>query len=505
MRNADDHPRSLDPGSATASEEAATHVLDESAATGGSSSKPKAVPHFTPAERAARGKAARGELPRSAHAGWEPGPRRTDPVDLLEEQAQTRLRELGPIRYGRMLVSPFTFFRGAAYLMAADLADGPRTGLHAQLCGDAHLSNFGIFAAPDRRLVFSINDFDETLPGPFEWDLKRLAASLAVAGRDRGFDEAVCRSVVMAAAREYREAIARFAKMRNIDVWYTRLDVAAILKQFGASASRRQMKRFQTDVAKVHTKDSMRALTKLCQTVDGELRIVGNPPLVTPIEDVLPNAEQDYLEDVVRRMIRTYRRTLPRDRRNLLESYRYVHAARKIVGVGSVGTRSWILLMVGRDDSDPLFLQFKEAQPSVLEPFLGKSQYTQHGQRVVEGQRMMQAAPDILLGWERIVTIDGEKRDFYIRQLWDAKGSVDVELMDPPELEAYGKICGWTLARAHGRSGDRIAIAAYLGGGDAFDRAMASFAETYADQNERDYQALQEAVASGRVAAEQGV
>ena len=367
------------------------------------------MPHFTPAERAARGKAARGELPRSAHADWEPGPGRRDPVDLLEEQAQTRLPELGPIRYGRMLVSPFTFFRGAAYLMAADLADGPRTGLHAQLCGDAHLSNFGIFAAPDRRLVFSINDFDETLPGPFEWDLKRLAASVAVAGRDRGFDEAVCRSVVMAAAREYREAIARFAEMRNIDVWYTRLDVAAILEQLGASASRKQMKRFQTNVAKVHTKDSMRALTKLCRTVDGELRIVGNPPLVTPIEDVLPDAEQDHLEDVVRRMIRTYRRTLPRDRRNLLESYRYVHAARKVVGVGSVGTRSWILLLVGRDNNDPLFLQFKEAQASVLEPFLGKSQYTQHGRRVVEGQRMMQAAADILLGWERIVTIDGRK------------------------------------------------------------------------------------------------
>ena len=333
-----------------------------------------------------------------------------------------------------MLVSPFTFFRGAAYLMAADLADGPRTGLHAQLCGDAHLSNFGIFAAPDRRLVFSINDFDETLPGPFEWDVKRLAASIAVAGRDRGFDEAVCRSVVMAAAREYREAIARFAEMRNIDVWYTRLDVTAILKQLGASASRKQMKRFQTDVAKVHTKDSMRALSKLCRTVDGELRIVGNPPLVTPIEDVLRDPEQDDLEDVVRRMIRTYRRTLPRHRRNLLESYRYVHAARKVVGVGSVGTRSWILLMVGRDNNDPLFLQFKEAQASVLEPFLGKSQYSQHGQRVVQGQRMMQAAPDIMLGWERIITIDGQRRDFYIRQLWDAKGSAGRRADEPARV-----------------------------------------------------------------------
>ena len=462
------------------------------------------MPHFTPAERAARGRAARGELPRSAHADWEPGPRRRDPVDLLEEQAQTRLPELGPIRYGRMLVSPFTFFRGAAYLMAADLADGPRTGLHAQLCGDAHLSNFGIFAAPDRRLVFSINDFDETLPGPFEWDVKRLAASFAVAGRDRGFTAAIRRSVVMAAVREYRQAMARFAEMRNIDVWYTRLDVAGIREQLGAAASRKQMKRFQASVAKARTKDSLRALTKLCRTVDGELRIVGNPPLVTPIEDVLPGAEQDHLEDVVRRMIRTYRRTLPHDRRSLLESYRYVHAARKVVGVGSVGARTWILLMVGRDEGDPLFLQFKEAQASVLEPFLGKSQYAQHGQRVVEGQRMMQAAADIMLGWERIVTIDGQERDFYIRQLWDAKGSADVELMDPSALDAYGRVCGWTLARAHARSGDRIAIAAYLGSGDAFDRAMATFAEAYADQNERDYRALQEAVASGRVAAEMG-
>jgi uncharacterized protein (DUF2252 family) len=265
------------------------------------------------------------------------------------------------------------------------------------------------------------------------------------------------------------------------------------------------MKRFQSNVASVRTKDSIRALTKLCGTVDGELRIAGNPPLVTPIEDVLPGAEQEHLEDVVRRMIRTYRRTLPNDRRHLIGGYRYVHAARKVVGVGSVGTRTWILLLIGRDEGDPLFLQFKEAQASVLEPFLGRSKYGQHGQRVVEGQRMMQAAPDIMLGWERIDTIDGQTRDFYIRQLWNSKGSPEVDLMDPPGLEAYGRVCGWTLARAHARSGDRIAIAAYLGSGSAFDRAMTSFAETYADQNERDYRALREAVASGRVAAELGV
>jgi uncharacterized protein (DUF2252 family) len=404
-----------------------------------------------------------------------------------------------------MLVSPFAFFRGGAYVMAADLADGPRTGLHAQLCGDAHLSNFGVFAAPDRRLVFSINDFDETLLGPFEWDVKRLAASLVVAGRDQGFNAATLRSVVRSAVREYRQAMRRFAEIQNIHVWYARLDVATIRKHLGARASTKQMKRIESSVASVRTKDSLRALSKLCRTVDGEFRIVGDPPLVTPIEDVMPGAEREHLEDVVRRMIHTYRRTLQQNRRHLLESYRYVHAARKVVGVGSVGTRAWILLLTGRDEADPLFLQFKEAEPSVLEPFLGKSKYRQHGHRVVAGQRMMQAAPDILLGWERISTIDGQERDFYIRQLWDSKGSAEVESMDSAGLKAYGRICGWTLARAHARSGDRIAIAAYLGSGDVFDRAMAAFAETYADQNERDYRALQEAVASGKVAAELGV
>jgi hypothetical protein len=297
--------------------------------------------------------------------------------------------------------------------------------------------------------------------------------------------------------------MARFAGMRNIHVWYARLDVESIRDQLGTSG--KQMKRLQSTVAGAQTKDSMRALNKLCRTVDGELRIVGRPPLVTPIEDVLPGTEREELEDVVRRMIGTYRLTLPRDRRELLESYRYVHAARKVVGVGSVGARTWILLMIGRDGGDPLFLQFKEAQASVLEPFLGKSEFEQHGQRVVEGQRMMQAAPDVMLGWERIITIDGVERDFYIRQLWDSKGSAEVEEMDPAELEAYGRVCGWTLARAHARSGDRIAIAAYLGRGEAFDRAMATFAETYADQNERDYRALEAAVTSGRVAAEVGV
>ena len=466
---------------------------------------PKKIVHLTKDERAAKGKAARAEVPRSSHASWEPAPGRPDPVALIEQESQSRLQDLVPIRYGRMSVSAFTFYRGAAAIMAADLAPTTRTGLHAQLCGDAHLSNFGVFAAPDRRLVFSINDFDETLPGPFEWDVKRLAASFAVAGRDRGFDGAIRRSVVMATVGEYREAMAQFAKMRNFEVWYARLDVAGILARFRAGVSSKKMKRFQTNMAKMRTKDSTRALTKLCGSVDGELRIVGHPPLVTPIEDVLPDAEREHLENTVQRMVRTYRRSLPRDRQKLLESFRYVHAARKVGGVGSVGTRAWILLMLGRDDADPLFLQFKEAQPSILEPFLAKSEFAQHGQRVVEGQRMMQAAPDIMLGWERIETIDGETKDFYIRQLWDAKASADVDLMDPSSLEAYGEVCGWTLARAHARSGDRIAIAAYLGTSDTFDRAMVSFAEAYADQNERDYHALQDAVASGRVAAETGI
>jgi uncharacterized protein (DUF2252 family) len=426
-------------------------------------------------------------------------------VELLEEQAKTRLPELVPIRYGRMLVSPFTFFRGAAYIMAADLADGARTGLHTQLCGDAHLSNFGVFAAPDRRLVFSINDFDETLPGPFEWDVKRLAASFTVAARDLGFDEKTRRSIVVTTTRAYREAMARFAVMRNIDVWYTRLDADGIVQRFSTKMTAKATRRMEADLAKARTKDSVRALAKLCRSVNGELRIVGNPPLITPIEDVLPAAEEAHLDAVIRRMIDTYAESLSPDRRELLERYRYVHAARKVVGVGSVGTRAWILLLLGRDDGDPLFLQFKEAQASVLEPFLGKSRFPQHGERIVAGQRLMQAAADIMLGWERIEAIDGETKDFYIRQLWDAKGSAEIERMDPAGLNAYGAICGWTLARAHARSGDAVAISAYLGTRDQFEQAMVSFSETYADQNERDYQALRKAAQKGRIAVQNGL
>ena len=461
-------------------------------------SKP-AGSRFSIDERRARGKAARADVPRSAHGAWEPPSVRRDPVELLDEQARTRLPELVPIRHGRMLVSPFTFFRGAAYIMAADLANGARTGIYTQLCGDAHLSNFGFFAAPDRRLVFSINDFDETLPGPFEWDVKRLVASFTVAARDLGFDEGTRRSVVLTTARAYRDAMASFAVMRHIDVWYTRLDADTIVQGFSVNMTTRAKRRMQADLAKARTKDSVRALAKLCRTVDGELRIIGNPPLITPIEDVLPGAEQTHLDGVIRRMIETYAESLPPDRRELLGRYRYVHAARKVVGVGSVGTRAWILLLLGLDDGDPLFLQFKEAQASVLEPFLGKSRFAQHGERIVAGQRMMQAAADIMLGWERIEAIDGETKDFYIRQLWDAKGSAEIELMKPAGLSAYGAICGWTLARAHARSGDAVTISSYLGKKDSFDQAMVAFGETYADQNERDYQALRKAARKGRI------
>jgi uncharacterized protein (DUF2252 family) len=426
-------------------------------------------------------------------------------VTLLEQQAATRVPELVPIRYGRMLTSPFAFYRGGAYVMAADLAATPRSGLRAQVCGDAHLSNFGIFAAPDRRIVFSINDFDETLPGPFEWDVKRLAASFAVAGRQNGFDGAARRKAVLAMARSYREAMHEFAASPTMAIWYARMEMQTMLERWGAVAGKERVKRTEQAVAKAQTKDSLKALGKLTEVVNGRRRIVGDPPLVVPIEDLMASEQSDKLHEAFRSIIRTYRRSLPRDRRKLLERFAYHHAARKVVGVGSVGTRAWIVLLVGRDEDDPLFLQAKEAQPSVLEPFLGKSEYANSGQRVVEGQRMMQSASDVMLGWDRVTGIDGARRDFYVRQLWDAKGSADVETMDPKGMSIYGEICGWTLARAHARSGDAIAIASYLGPSDAFDEAMVTFAESYADQNERDYAALREAVEAGRVTAETGL
>ena len=463
------------------------------------------VEHPSLADRAARGKARRAEVRRRAHGEWEPAPDRGDPVELLEEQAKTRVPELIPIRYGRMLVSPFTFFRGGAKLMAADLDRAPRTGLQVQLCGDAHLSNFGAYAAPDRRMIFSINDFDETLPGPFEWDVKRLVASFAVAGRDRGFSSKERHAVNLRAARAYREAMASFAAMGTLDLWYTRLDVDEVAGRWSHEATAKERKRFERNVAKARAKDSMRAFDKLTHVVDGEPRIAGDPPLIVPVEDAVPEQERAQVEAFMRDAIRSYRRTLSRDRRSLLERFRYVHAARKVVGVGSVGTRAWVVLMLGRDGEDPLLLQAKEAQASVLEPVLGRSTFSSHGQRVVEGQRLMQSASDILLGWIRVDAEDGVKRDFYIRQLWDSKGSALVEAMSPQSMSIYAEVCGWTLARAHARSGDSVAIATYLGSSDAFDRALAAFAETYADQNERDYAALADAADSGRIPVERGL
>jgi uncharacterized protein (DUF2252 family) len=463
------------------------------------------VEHLSKPERLARGKAARAEVPRSAHAGWEAPSVRRDPVAVLEEQALTRVPELVPIRHGRMLVSAFTFYRGAAGLMAADLAGGPRTSLRVQLCGDAHLSNFGAYAAPDRRLVFSVNDFDETLPGPFEWDVKRLAASFAVAGRDRGFTTKQRHAVNLAVSRAYREAMREFADMRTLDLWYARLDIEEISQRWNEQASAKQLKRFDRNLAKARAKDSLRASSRLTRVVDGRLRIISDPPLIVPIDELMTEDAGASLAEAVRTVIRSYRRTLPSDRRRLLERFRYGDAARKVVGVGSVGTRAWIVLMLGADDADPLFLQFKEAEASVLEPHLGESDFANHGQRVVEGQRLMQAASDIMLGWFRTAGIDGVQRDFYIRQLWDGKGSALVELMEPNLLTAYAEVCGWTLAKAHARSGDALAITGYLGSGDAFDRAMAAFAEDYADQNERDFAAFRAAVDSGRLAAEPGL
>jgi uncharacterized protein (DUF2252 family) len=406
-----------------------------------------------------------------------------------------------------MLLSPFTFFRGAAAVMASDLAGVSHTGLRSQLSGDAHLSNFGIFAAPDRRLVFGANDFDETLPGPFEWDVKRLVASFAVAGRDRGFSERERRVVNLSAARAYRTAMLGFAGARTLDVWYARLEVDEIAVRWGREVRARELKQIERNIAKRRAKDHLRAFSRLTELVDGEPRIISDPPLIVPIEELVSRVESDRIIQSVRSVLGAYRRTLPRDRRRLLERFRYVHAARKVVGVGSVGTRVWVVLFVGDRDDDPLFLQLKEAQASVLEPFLGKSEFAHHGQRVVEGQRLTQAAADTMLGWMRAPDIDGsgEERDYYVRQLWDGKARADVDRMDPRLMRVYAEICGWSLAHTHARSGDPIATASYLGRSGVFDEALASFAESYADQNELDFAALKQAAAEARIPVSSGL
>src|SRR5450631_1312644 len=461
----------------------------------------RVMAHPSVADRAAQGADARIQAPPELHTGWRPADDRPDPVTQLEEQDATREPDLMPIRHGRMLVSPFTFYRGAALPMAADLASTPASGLRVQLCGDAHLSNFGAFASPERRLVFDVNDFDETLPGPFEWDVKRLAASLAVAGRDNGFPAKACRTAALAAAEGYRMAMRGFAEQPFLDVWYAHLDIEPAIGQFSSQVTGKKLKAFEKLMAKAHTRDSTQALGKLTTVAGGQRRIISTPPTIVPVEEVFADVQADAIYEQIRAVLAKYRRTLQSDRRHLLEQFTLVQVARKVVGVGSVGTRAWILLMDAGDGTEPLFLQAKEAQPSVLAEFCGRSQYTNQGERVVAGQHLMQAESDIFLGWTRVPGPDKVDRDFYVRQLKDWKFSAPIELMIPSGMAVYAGLCGWTLARAHARSGDRVALAAYLGGSAKFDEAIADFAETYADQNERDYAALQAAVKDGRAEA----
>jgi uncharacterized protein (DUF2252 family) len=446
-------------------------------------------------QRHERGRAARRVAPRSGQAQWAPPPDRPDPVDLLEAQARDRIPDLMPIRYSRMMASPFAFMRGSAIVMANDLASTPRTSVQAQLCGDAHLLNFGAYASPERALLFDLNDFDETLPGPWEWDIKRLAASFVVAGRDNGFDAADCREAAQASVASYRQRMAEFSEMGELEVWYSRVgeeDVRSLLSD--ARARKSTAKKLSKTVRKARGRDSLQALSKLTRVVDGRRMINDDPPLLVRIP------ERDEIRAQIYAILEGYKRTLQEDRRHLLGRYRFVDAARKVVGVGSVGTRAYVVLLEGRDENDPLFLQVKEAGASVLEGHVPSSTHEHHGHRVVTGQRLMQAASDIFLGWFR----GKEGRDFYCRQLKDMKGSANVESMSPDELVIYAGLCGWTLARAHARSGDRVQIAAYLGKSERFDWAVADFAQAYADQTERDHAALCAAVKSGRLPAEAG-
>jgi uncharacterized protein (DUF2252 family) len=459
--------------------------------------RPQIVGWAATEEHRAAGRAARTMVPRTSHAGWAPPHDRPDPVALLHSQDAARISELVPIRWGRMSVSPFTFYRGAALLMASDLSATPNSGLTVQACGDAHLLNFGVFASPERTLLFDVNDFDETLPGPWEWDLKRLVASVVVAGRDSGFSTAQNRDAALAAARSYREWMARYAAMGDIDVYYSRVAAEEVLK-LAKSAVGVRSKSAAEILAKARTRDSLHALAKLTETVNGMPRIIEAPPLITHLTD-----DHGELEQIARKAFADYRRTLQEDHCQLLDRYRFVDLALKVVGVGSVGTMALITLLLGSDDGDPLFLQLKEAGPSVLEAYVGKSRYQNHAHRVVAGQRLMQAASDIFLGWIR--GSGAAHRDFYWRQLRDMKGSFTTEGSRPAGLALYAGVCGWTLARGHARSGDRIAIAAYLGKNDRFDLAMADFAEAYADQVERDFALVQKAIKAGRVKVESGV
>jgi uncharacterized protein (DUF2252 family) len=461
-----------------------------------------------PAARYAAGRSARHHVPFDAQAALAPAEGRADPVELLAGQAAGRVPELVPIRYGRMLVSPLTFFRGAAVIMAADLAGTASSGIFSQLCGDAHLSNFGVFASPERRLVFDINDFDETHPGPWEWDLKRLVASLVVAARQNGLRRKARADVVASTVARYRQAMSTFAQQGELKVWYARADVDEVSRLVKSQMSKARRKAFAEAQAKARTRDSLQVFRKLTTVVDGRRRIVADPPLVVPIDDLLPDAGRFQLETQLRGVLDGYAATLAPDRRHLFGSFQFVDLARKVVGVGSVGTRCWIVLLSGRDEDDPLLLQVKEAPPSVLAAHVGDpaaAPWASEGERVVTGQRLMQAASDIFLGWQTVDGFDGRVRDFYVRQLRDWKGSAVVETMDVRTLAVYGALCGWTLARAHARTGDRIAIAGYLEHGTGFDTAMVEFGELYADRNEQDFHRLTEAAAAGRIEVHRGV
>ncbi len=460
---------------------------------------------LTPEERARYGRAARQLVPRSRHGEWTPPADRTDPLAILALQGTSRVPDLVPIRYGRMAASPFAFFRGAAAVMAADLAGEPHSHLDCQLCGDAHLVNFGGFRSPERDMLFDINDFDETLPGPFEWDVKRLAASFEIVGRARGETPERSSELVHRMTESYRTGMAEFAGMGNLALWYQRLDAAAIADRWGETLGKVALGRLAKTIEKAERKDHLRAVAKLTEEVDGSLRFVADPPLLTPAADVFAGGDQDLLLGRLMDAMHQYKTTLIGDRAHLLDRYEFVDLARKVVGVGSVGTRCWVALFIGRDEGDPLMLQIKEAERSVLEPFLQRSAYGNQGHRVVAGQRLMQSASDIFLGWESMVGPDGVERHYYFRQLWDAKLSPDPETMIPESLTAYAEICGWTLARGHARSGDAIAITAYLGANDRFAQAMCRFASSYADQNERDYEALCHAIAMNQVGAITGL
>ncbi|MGN6445937.1 DUF2252 domain-containing protein [Amnibacterium sp.] len=451
-------------------------------------------------ERRARGRAAARALPLPALADLDL-PADRDPLQLLEEQARRRLPELRPIRYGRMLASPFGFLRGAARVMAMDLAGTARTGLTAQLCGDAHLANFGLFGSPERRMLFDANDFDETLPGPFEVDVRRLTASLEVAAREQGIGRKQRRRLVLFAGRRYREAMTAFAEERDLDVWYSRLDVKALQRELAPQLDPKRRQRLADAVAKARTRDSVQAFHRLTEVVDGRPRIRAEAPLLIPIRHLMEDLDERELTAWIDGLLADYRTTLQADRRALLERYEFVDLARKVVGVGSVGTRCWVVLLRGRDADDPLLLQVKEAEPSVLADVLGPSRFENQGERVVTGQRLMQQASDVFLGWLRTRGVDGVERDFMVRQLRDWKGALDLAHVQPDGLRLYGGYCAWCLARAHARSGDAVAIAGYLGDTEAFEEALADFAAAYADRTEADHALLARAVVEGRIDA----